>query len=71
MVLKNGSLRAYFVPQDKEAYYKGAIFGQILSFIQAHPRRCRMKEVKGKLILNIEEIGSIAQAREILHQMVS
>jgi transcription-repair coupling factor (superfamily II helicase) len=69
LILKNGNLRAYFVPQNKEGYYKGEIFGQILKFIQSSPRRCRMKELKGKLLLSVDEIESVKEARNILAAM--
>ncbi len=71
LVLKSGNLRGYFVPQDKEEYYKGEIFGKILKFIQTHPRQCRMKELKGKLILTIDDIQMVKGAREILAAMTA
>jgi transcription-repair coupling factor (superfamily II helicase) len=63
--LKNDKLRAYFV-SGKEDYFKSDVFGKILTFVQTHSRRCRMKETGGKLILTIEEILSVGMAIEVL-----
>ena len=71
VTLKGGKLKGYFVPQDKEDYYKGPVFGQILSFMQMNPRRCRMKEFKGKPMFTIDNINSVTEARNIFKQMVS
>jgi transcription-repair coupling factor (superfamily II helicase) len=63
--LKNEKLRGYFVTGNNE-YFKSEIFGRVLSFVQTHTKRCRMKDMAGKLILTIESIGSVEAATEIL-----
>ena len=67
--LKGGSLKAHFVPQEREDYYKSETFGKILKYVQTHPRRCRLKEHKQKLILSVQEVTSIAEARQVLQEM--
>jgi len=69
LILKNGSMKGYFVPAENEKFYKSEIFGSILQFIQRNPRKCRLKEAKDKLILIFDEIKSITQAQEILSQV--
>lgn len=66
--LKNGKLKAYFIT-GKEEYFKSDVFGKILSFAQSHPRRCRLKDVSGKLILTLEDIDSVDSALEILEPL--
>lgn len=68
--LKSEKLRCYFVSSDKEAYFKSEIFGSILAFVQTHPKKCRLKESKDKLILYIDDILSVNQAREELAKML-
>jgi transcription-repair coupling factor (superfamily II helicase) len=63
--LKNEKLRGYFVTGNNE-YFKSEVFGRVLSFVQTHPKRCRMKDMASKLILTIESIGSVEAATEIL-----
>ncbi len=69
--LKSGTLKAYFVPQEREDYYKSETFGKILRYVQMHPRRCRLKEHKKRLILSIQEVGTIEEARQLLQDMSS
>jgi transcription-repair coupling factor (superfamily II helicase) len=67
--LKNGKLKAYFIT-GKEEYFKSDVFGKILSFAQSHPKRCRLKDVSGKLILTIEDIDSVDSSLEILEPLI-
>lgn len=69
LVIKNEILKAYFVPSNNEKYYKSAVFGQILQFVQAHSKKCQMKEYKDKLLLKIKGIGSIDSAKSIIYDM--
>ncbi|MGB4971635.1 MAG: TRCF domain-containing protein, partial [Cyclobacteriaceae bacterium] len=69
VTLKNEKLKAYFIT-GKEEYFKSDVFGKILSFAQSHPRRCRLKDVSGKLILTIEDINSVDSALEILEPLI-
>lgn len=67
--LKNGKLKAYFIT-GKEEYFKSEVFGKILSFAQSYPKRCRLKDISGKLILTIEHIDSVDSALEMLQPLV-
>ena len=69
LMLKNDNMKAHFVPSDNEAYYKSETFGQILKYVQTHPRKCRMREHKKRLILTVEEVHSVEDGMEILKAM--
>ncbi|MEN8248487.1 MAG: transcription-repair coupling factor [Bacteroidota bacterium] len=64
--LKGGFLKGYFIPQEKEAYYTGEVFGKVLKYVQKNASRCKLRELKGKLILTIKEIESVQDAIDIL-----
>ncbi len=66
LVLKNDSLKGYFVPPEKEAYYTGEVFGKVLNFVQNNPRLCKLQEIKGKLILTVHNINSVQKAIDLL-----
>lgn len=66
--LKSDRLKAYFLT-GKEDYFKSDVFGKILGFVQTHPKRCKLKDVSGKLILTIEDIISVDSALEILEPL--
>lgn len=66
--LKSEKLRAYFISTN-DKYFSSDIFGQILSFVQKHPKQCKMKDSAGKAMLVIENIRSVDAAIDLLHQM--
>ena len=70
LMLKNENMKGYFVPSDNEAYYKSETFGHILKYVQSHPRKCRMKEHKKRLILTVEDVVNVEQGKEILKAML-
>jgi transcription-repair coupling factor (superfamily II helicase) len=61
IVLKNQKMICYFPTDQRSPYYQSEAFGKILKYVQAHPRKCRMKE-EGKLTLTFESILSIGEA---------
>lgn len=67
--LKNETMKCYFVASDNETYYKSDTFGRILQYVQQNPKRCKMKEMRNRLILTMEEVTSINMAKKVLEQM--
>jgi transcription-repair coupling factor (superfamily II helicase) len=67
LVLKNESLRGNFVPEEKETYYTGEVFGKVLKFVQQNARNCKLREYKGKLTLVIDNINSVQSAMDVLN----
>jgi transcription-repair coupling factor (superfamily II helicase) len=68
--LKKDVLRGYFITNQQSPYFETDAFRQILSFVQANPRRCNLKEVKNTLRLSIEGVNSINQAVNLLSEIV-
>lgn len=66
--LKGDRLRGHFVT-NKDQYFNSDIFGQILNFVKAHSRQCKMRDTAGKAMLVVENIRSVDSAIELLHQM--
>jgi transcription-repair coupling factor (superfamily II helicase) len=69
IILKNEKLRAHFV-SGKDEYFKSDVFGKVLSFVQSHASRCRVKETAGKPTLTIDRITTVGAAMEVLNQMI-
>lgn len=70
MSLKSGKMRGYFVVGNQD-YFKSEVFGKVLSFVQGHARRCRLKESGSKLILTVDAIPTVESAIEILGPLSS
>ena len=67
--LKKNVLRGYFLTDQKSQYFESESFRQILSYVQAHPRKCNLKEIKNSLRLSIEGVFSIDQAVGLLGEI--
>ncbi len=70
IILKKGSMINYFVSNQESSFYQSATFGNILSFVQKHPRHCEMKETNGKLTLRFKEVTEVYKALRILQSLV-
>lgn len=70
IVLKNNSLKGYFVSNSNSKFFKSETFSCILQYVQSHPGRCKMHEGKGKLSLTFLNVASVSEANELLENMV-
>ncbi len=51
LILKNGQMRCYFPPKNKDAYYQSQTFHHIIGYVQQHPKAYQFKETKDKPML--------------------
>ena len=68
--LKNDQLRCFLPSSEIEAYYKSDIFGNLMSYIQLHPKVFQLVEKKGRLILLSGTTQSVDEALAKLNGMV-
>jgi transcription-repair coupling factor (superfamily II helicase) len=66
IIFKNNNLKFYFVSGENEKYYKSDVFGKIIEYVRVNPRKCILKETKGKLVLTFDRIISIPEIQEVL-----
>ena len=71
VILKNESMKCHFVPSEKEAYFQSETFGKVLAFVGQHPRECKMKEFKTRLVLRIDEVLTVNEAKDWLSRMLA
>lgn len=67
--LKGGQMYLYFVGDDNLAYYRSNAFGRVLSYMQANPRRTRLRQNGTRRSIAIEGVESVTQALDILTQI--
>ncbi|WP_299705513.1 transcription-repair coupling factor [uncultured Pontibacter sp.] len=65
LTIKKEVMKGYLPSENNDAYFQSETFGNILKYVQQHSRRSRLKEAKDKLIVIVEDIQSIADAREV------
>ncbi len=70
IILKNDKMFCYFLADDSSYYFNSQVFSGILTYVNQNPKKCRLKEQKEKLILQVEPIKSIHKANETLSKMM-
>jgi transcription-repair coupling factor (superfamily II helicase) len=66
--LKGGKMRGYFV-SNNDAYFNSPMFSNVLKYVQAHPRNCKLREQAGKPLLIVEPVEHVNRAIELLRHM--
>jgi transcription-repair coupling factor (superfamily II helicase) len=69
LVLKGKQMKCYLLPSSRDDFYSSVVFGRIMKFAQLHPKICKIKEYKNRLILTIEGVKSIREAEKMLLEM--
>lgn len=67
--LKGGNMTLFFVSNPDSAYYKSKAFGQCIQYASIYAHRCRLREIKDKRSLVIEEVKNVKEAVSILQQI--
>lgn len=62
IILKQNRMQMQFVSNPDSAYYKSAAFDKVLSYIATNPRRCTLKEIKGKRAMVVSGITTKGEA---------
>ncbi|PVY44096.1 transcription-repair coupling factor [Pontibacter virosus] len=69
LTIKKEVMKGYLPSENNDAYFQSETFGNILKYVQQHSRRSRLKEAKDKLIVIVEDIQSIADARDVFDSL--
>ena len=69
LVLKASQMKCYLLPSSKESFYNSSVFGNMMKFAQQHPKSCKIKEHKNRLILSVDQVLSIQKAQHLLREM--
>ena len=67
--LKKNVLRGYFISNQQSPYFESEAFGKVLAFVQARPRSCNLKEVKGVLRIAFEDVHGLNRAIFLLNEL--
>ncbi len=69
MLLKNDSLKCYFVNKPDSPYFESGTFKQILSFIQTQTNKARLKQVGKLFLLIVDKISTMEDVYLFLKKM--
>ena len=70
VTLKQGKMNLYFISDEKSNYFESDTFGKIIEYVQREPKRAALRENRGKRILTIGYIDSVAMGIEILERIL-
>lgn len=69
VVLKQQTFVAYFVQNQKSAYYQSEYFSRLMQYLAKYPARARMREKNNKLTLVIDQMKNIDMVVQSLQLM--
>lgn len=71
VLFKNGQVTFFFVSDQNSAFYQSPIFSAIINWIQTHPRKAQLKQVKEKLSMVIKDVPTLADLRTLVDDILA
>ena len=69
MILKDQTVRCYFINKPDSPYFESAVFTNILDFIQKQTNKVKLKQAGKLFLLVIQDIHSMQQLLQFLQKM--
>ncbi len=69
IILRQGRMTMQFVSNADSPYYQSAAFDSILNYISTHVRRCDLKEVNGRRLMHVAQVGTVGEAVGVLRDI--
>jgi transcription-repair coupling factor (superfamily II helicase) len=69
MLLKDNSLKCYFINKPESPYFESSTFKQILSFIQTQTNKARLKQVGRLFLLIVDSTKTMEGIHSFLMKM--
>lgn len=70
LFLKAGQMTLFLVSDKESLYYHSSSFDKLLNYIQSNPRRCQLRELKGKRSVIIRDIDNVETAVSVLEEIL-
>jgi transcription-repair coupling factor (superfamily II helicase) len=70
VLFKNKTLKCFFISNENSSYYDSPVFGKIMSYIQGHSGKCKVKQTNKHLIVVFENVLSMNHANHLLNQIL-
>ncbi|MBK7147395.1 MAG: transcription-repair coupling factor [Bacteroidetes bacterium] len=69
IILKGKIMRCYFVANQESSFYKSAVFGKILEYVQQHKQGIYLRETEKFLVLTFENVRKMKDADRQLSEL--
>lgn len=70
VALKQNTMYTYFVDEKNLAYYQSPMFGKMLSYLQSHPRRVKIRENNGRRSFAFTNVRTTDESLGILQEIL-
>ena len=69
VTIKGGKMRCYISDKKPQEYFQSDRFGNVLTFVKDPSMVSNMKEINNKLLISVENISTVEDAKEMMNQM--
>lgn len=69
ITLRQGGMNLQFVANNASPFYQSQVFGRIIKYVMANPRRCNFKDVHGHRLIHIVDVPTVSEAVGVMRQM--
>lgn len=69
--LKGSVMYIYFVGESNKAYYMSPMFGRLLTYLTAHPRRVKIRQNASRQSFSIANVRSVSDAVAIFEEVLT
>ena len=71
VTLKQGVMYLYFVDDSNKAYYQSPSFGRLVTYLQLHPQRVKIRERNGRRSFAVADVTDVHTAVDILEEVIA
>ncbi|MFI5220665.1 MAG: TRCF domain-containing protein, partial [Bacteroidia bacterium] len=71
IVLKNNSMKGYFVSNSNSEFFNSEIFSNIIHHVKTSHNRYSLRETSGKLMLTFSKVKSVDEANSFLNEFIA
>lgn len=69
LTLKMNRMTGYFIQADDSPYYQTEVFGRILTYLQEHAVRCKIRETGGRRSIQFLDVNNVTEGYNILSKI--
>jgi transcription-repair coupling factor (superfamily II helicase) len=69
MILKNDSLKCYFINRPDSPYFESDVFNNILQYLQTGTNKARLKQVGKLFMIVVEPVKDMQDVHSFLRRM--
>ena len=69
IILRQGRMQMQFVSRADSPYYQSPVFERVLSYATANLRLCQLKEVRGRRLMQVEQVPTVKRAVGVLQDI--